>query len=162
MILTTEVSGLEAMPRNFLQRCFSDWIEKNHSSFSRRPVGVRYRRGGVSFRLDGLPKAVVIYINSGGASVAYEEDGDTLDLLMCFDMDEQKGGDGYYRCGFCVMHAPSLAVAYADRKKLWEMEVFAPLMEWIGQSLSDGHEIQVERLGGITMVQVRPINLDLK
>ncbi len=147
------------MPMNFLQRSFRDWLEQNRTSFSRRTVGVRYRQGGISFGLEGLPEAVVVCINSQGASVAYEEKGDILDLLICFDMLEQKGSDGYYRCGFCVMHDPSQAVAYADRNALWEMEVFDPLMKWIGRSFSDDHEIQVERLGGSTMVKVKTRNL---
>ena len=121
------------MPRNFLQRTFHDWRAKNRSLFQRKVIGVHYQRGSISFRLTHS-KELVVYINHQGAGVAYVENGETLDLLVCFDMLEQRGSDGLYRCGWCVMHDPTQAIAYESREALWEKEVFEPLMEWINSS----------------------------
>lgn len=142
------------MPRNFLQRTFMDWLAENRGTFCRKPIGISFVRGGVEFRLEGLPHGLSVHLSKTGAIVSYAEDGEVLDLLVDFEVVERRGADCYYRCELCVSFDPDNACLYASREVLWQMEVFDPLLQWINANLQGNVKIQVLRIRGATACSI--------
>lgn len=144
----------DAMPRNFLQRTFMDWLAENRGSFCRKPIGISFVRGGVEFRLEGLPHGLSVHLGKNGAIVSFSVDDEVLDLLVDFEVVEHRGKDGYYRCELCVSFDPDNASLYAYREVLWQMEVFDPLLQWINANFQGNVKIQVLRIRGATACSV--------
>jgi len=42
------------MPRNFLQKSFTRWLDKNIQRFNHPPCNITYKQGGIQFNLQGI------------------------------------------------------------------------------------------------------------
>lgn len=122
------------MPRNFLQHTFKSWLDKNRAEFHRRPIGVKYRNGGVDFTLQDTPN-IRVYLRKYGAVVESTQHGKPMGLLTHIDMREFRF-EGYYLNGYSVVTNDVNAQEYfIDRITLWELDVFNKLVVWVNEDL---------------------------
>jgi len=120
------------MPRNFTQKCFTAWLDKNVERFNNPPCNINYKRGGIQFKLQGIIPEIYweLWHGSNMLFVSYK-DNSFWDAIAECDVDEEKTSDGQYYNYWSNLEASeggTKTIYYPTRKVLWEKEAFEQVL----------------------------------
>jgi len=122
------------MPRNFLQKCFTHWLDKNASRFNHPPCNIQYKYGGIQFNLQGIIPEISwgVRYHDVMLYISYK-DNDFWDAVGECDTYEMKSINGLYYCKLCAIHhdymeAGCATSIYLTRRELWEDHCFETLL----------------------------------
>jgi len=122
------------MPRNFLQRCFNEWLKINEHRFKYPPCNIRYKWGGIQFNLSGIIPELKwsLHARNSGLYVHFRNHP-CWDIISSCEVEEKKTVNGLYYCGYCAdgdgeIKSGRKVMLFSTRKALWHKECFEMLI----------------------------------
>jgi hypothetical protein len=131
------------------QRAFLAWLCEHQSSFKRPLQFVRRKDDYLEMSIPGLNPSLNIYL-SCEISVSVNWQGCCWDLLVCFDTVPRHSADDYY----CALYEPEYRTFYANRKALWQAELFDPFLNWLNNKLFLAKWLGLYRVKGGTWAEL--------
>jgi len=120
------------MPRNFRQKSFISWLDKNAGRFNNPPCDINFKRGGVQFRLQGIIPEIHWDLFHGSHMLLVDYKNTIFwDAIAECDVDEEKNTEGQYYNYWSSLEEQAggqKTLFYPTRTALWEQEGFEQIL----------------------------------
>lgn len=142
------------MPKNFVRKTFDRWLAHSYTRFHYPPRLVLQRKESFVLQFTGITPALDCYVSKRGAvEIVVNYQRMVWDMLIDFDVSEQRTSTGQYYCKLCT--PPDV---FASREELWVTHCFEPLLAWTNENF---HASQWLCLFGVTghysFAELKPI-----
>lgn len=137
-----EGTRTDSSMKNFFQKTlFLKWAEKNRNLFRHMPYLSDQGNNYFAVGFQGITPYITCYFfEAGGIEVRIPFLQTIFDILMDFDLYEEKTPEGRWICTLCRVlpdpENPEPLIHYASREELWIKHSFEPLADWTQKTFS--------------------------
>jgi len=150
------------MPRNFLQKTFTHWLDKNATRFNHPPCKIQYKYGGIQFNLQGIIPEILWRINYHDVMlyISYK-DNSFWDAIGECNLYEKRSVNHLYYCELCAWYHEHLEAGcktqlYPTRQALWKEHCFESVLQVSNERTQPDLWLCFWDYGGLTEAKVQP------